>query len=77
MERRMSKMPKSAAQAKKQRYSVMTVKHSDREKQKWALVKHKRKWAFRPTASALPSGSHIVCYYDPNTGFYDDCHRSD
>ena len=52
----------------------MAVEHSDSEKKKWVMLKQKGKWGFEKAASATVSGSHTVCYYDPNTGFYDDCH---
>jgi hypothetical protein len=67
------KIPSTAKQAKKG-YDKVKVKHSTKEKQKWVMLKHKGKWAFTKAAAATASGSHTVCYYDPNTGFYDDCH---
>lgn len=67
-------IPKSAKEAENCGYAA--VKPSMREHQKWAMVKHKGKWAFTLAASAAPAGPHTVCYYDPNTGFYDDCHQS-
>jgi hypothetical protein len=68
------KLPKTAGQAKMKGYTKVTVKHSKAEKKKWALVKHKGNWGFAKAASAAAAGPHTVCYYDPNTGFYDDCH---
>ncbi len=70
------KIPQSAEKAANSGYSKKAVVHSTREKQKWVMLKHKGKWAFTPAASTAPPGPHTVCYYDPNTGFYDDCHES-
>jgi hypothetical protein len=70
------KLPKSATEARKRGYSKIVVRHSKAEKRKWAWVKHRGKWAFTPAESAMPQGPHTVCYFDPNTGFYDDCHES-
>jgi hypothetical protein len=68
-------IPKTAKEATKRGYNRVAVKHSTREKQRWALIKHKGKWAFAPATSATVTGPHTVCYYDPDTGFYDDCHE--
>jgi hypothetical protein len=68
------KIPSSAKQSLKKGYAKVKVNHSTKEKQKWVMLKHKGKWAFTKAASATASGSHTVCYYDPKTGFYDDCH---
>ena len=71
------KIPKTAKHAKKNKgYTKIAVKHSTKEKQKWAMVKHKGKWEFAKAASAKATSPHTVCYYDPNTGFYDDCHQT-
>jgi hypothetical protein len=68
------KIPTTSQQAKKKGYAKVVVKHSAREKRRWALVKDSGKWNFVKAASASATGAHTVCYYDPNTGFYDDCH---
>jgi hypothetical protein len=68
------KIPPTAKQTLKEGYAKVAVKHSTKEKQKWVMLKHKGKWAFAKAVTAKPSGPHTVCYYDPNTGFYDDCH---
>jgi len=69
------KIPSTAKQAaKKKNYAKVAVEHSDRERSKWVMLKQKGKWGFEKAASATVTGSHTVCYYDPNTGFYDDCH---
>lgn len=72
------KIPKTAKQARapKSKYKKATVKHSLNEKKKWVMLKQKGKWLFARTASATASGPHTVCYYDPNTGFYSDCHTA-
>jgi hypothetical protein len=61
-------IPRTAKEAKKAGYKpVAKIKHADlsgAEKKKWAMVK----------AAAPQGGPHIVCYYDPNTGEYTDCH---
>jgi hypothetical protein len=61
-------IPRTATEAKKRGYKeVAKVKHADlssAEKKKWALVK--------PSAA---TGPQTICYYDPNTGEYDDCHE--
>jgi hypothetical protein len=68
------KIPKTAKEAARRGYEPAT-KPSTSEKRKWALVKNKGKWAFAKAASATVMGPHTVCYYDPNTGSYDDCHE--
>jgi hypothetical protein len=71
------KVPKTAQQAEKNdTYSKVTAKPSAIEKKKWVMLKQKGKWQFAKAASATASGPHTVCYYDPNTGFYDDCHTA-
>ena len=69
-------MAKKAKRARKPDYEPVTVKHSKLEKQKWAMLKHKGKWSFAKARAARPPGPHTVCYYDPSTGFYDDCHET-
>jgi hypothetical protein len=70
------KLPKSAKDAEARHYIGIAGKHSAAEKRKWVLVKQKRNWTLARAASSVPTGPHTVCYYDPNTGFYDDCHQS-
>ena len=70
-----NKIPKTAKHASKnQKYQKAKAKPSLNEKKKWVMLKQKGKWEFARAATATASGPHIVCYYDPNTGFYDDCH---
>jgi hypothetical protein len=71
----MATAPKSESEARRRGYRALTVKHGNREKQQWVRVKHRNKWSFRPAAAALPTGPHIVCKYDPNTGSWDDCYQ--
>jgi hypothetical protein len=58
-------IPRTAKEAKDRGYKkAAKVKHAElsaEEKKKWALFK--------------PGARHTVCYYDPNTGEYDDCHE--
>lgn len=69
-------LPKSPTDAIHRGYKKLTKKHSDAEKRKFVLVKHKRNWSLVRAATAAPTGPHTVCYYDPNTRFYDNCHQS-
>ena len=66
--KKVTTIPKTANQAKKHGYKkVAKIKHaalSKTEKKKWALIK--------PGTATKP---HTICYYDPNTGEYDDCHE--
>jgi hypothetical protein len=60
--------PKNAAEAKKRGYKKVPIDHATMghgEKKKWALLK-------MPTSA---TGTHTVCYYDPGTGTYSDCHE--
>jgi hypothetical protein len=68
------KIPSTAKLAKKKGYAKVTVEHGVKEKKKWVMLKQRGNWAFAKAGSATASGSHTVCYYDPNTGLYDDCH---
>ena len=71
----MAKIPKTAKHAaKSQKYQKANMKPPLNEKTKWVMLKQKGKWQFARAATATASGRHYVCYYDPNTGFYDDCH---
>jgi hypothetical protein len=66
-----SPIPKTATHATEQGYKKVNktppvsaaAATSTATKAKWALVQ--------------PGSPHIVCYYDPNTGEYTDCHSSD
>ena len=70
-----NKIPKTAKHASKnQKYQKAKAKPSLNEKKKWVMLKQKGKWQFARAATATAKGHHIVCYYDPNTGFYDDFH---
>ena len=71
-----TRIPRSAKAARDQGYTKIAGKHSVVEKKKRVLIKKRGTWSLARAASAAPSGSHTVCYYDPNTGFYDDCHQS-
>jgi hypothetical protein len=75
---KVQKIPKDAKEAKNKDYSKVAMKpHSAKEKKKWVLIKpRKGKSSIVDAASAKATGPHTVCYYDPNTGFYDDCHES-
>jgi hypothetical protein len=75
MEGQMAKVPKTAKMAKKKGYNKVPVKHSARTKQQFVMLKQKGAWSFAPAASAKAAGRHMVCYYNPATGFYDDCHE--
>jgi len=67
------KIPKTAKHAlKSKKYQKVTPPLN--EKKKWVMLRQKGQWHFARAATATASGHHIVCYYDPNTGFYDDCH---
>jgi len=73
----MAKIPKTASQAKTKGYQKKSFKHSIGEKKKWVMLKKKGgPWQFTKVATATASGSHTVCYYDPNTGEWDDCHSA-
>ena len=61
---------------KKEGYKKVKVTHSTKERKKWTMIKRKGKWEFAKAASTKPTGPHTVCYYDKNTGFYDDCHEA-
>jgi len=74
-EKKARKIPPTPKEAKKRGYNKVAVRHGAREKRKWALVKQKGTWAFAKASAAKATGPHTVCYYDPNTGFYDDCHE--
>jgi hypothetical protein len=71
MAKNSSPIPKTATLAKKLGYKKVTKMPpvsaaeatSDATKSKWALVQ--------------PGSPHIICYYDPDTGEYTDCHSSD
>ena len=67
------KIPKTAKHAKG-KYQKAKAKPPLNEKKTWVMLKQKGKWQFARASTATASGPHIVCYYDPNTGFYDDCH---
>jgi hypothetical protein len=59
-------IPETAEHAVNQGYKKTPIVHATlpvAEKKNWALVK--------------PGSPHIICYYDPNTGEYTDCHTSD
>ena len=60
-----SGIPRTAKDAKKRGYTkaekVNHAKLSTEAKKEWAYVRHGR--------------SRIVCYYNPKTGNYDDCHE--
>ena len=72
-----TKVPKTAKHAiKSEKYKKLAKKHTDNEKRRWLLLKQKGKWRLARAASATASGPHTVCYYDPSTGFYDDCYTS-
>ena len=49
------KIPKTSKEARKRDYAGTTVTHSEREKRKWVLLKHKGKWAFASATSAMPT----------------------
>jgi hypothetical protein len=68
------KVPATPQLAKKKGYAKAVVKHTALEKRRWTMVKQSGKWNFVKVASASAAGPHTVCYYDPKTGFYDDCH---
>ena len=74
MAKKTRKIPGTSQLAKKKGYTKVVVRHSIAEKRKWALVRRGRNWNFAKAATASAAGPHTVCYYDPNTGFYDDCH---
>lgn len=59
-------IPKTSKHAAKQGYTKKPMVHAMlpiAEKKNWALVK--------------PGSPHIICYWDPKTGEYTDCHESD
>jgi hypothetical protein len=68
------KVPKTSSEAKKKGYTKTTVKHAASERKKWVWLKQKGKWQFAKAASATASAPHTVCFYDPKTGQWDDCH---
>lgn len=70
----MAKIPTTAKLATKAGYKKVSLDHGARTKQQWVMLKQKGKWSFAAAASAKAAGRHTVCYYDPATGFYDDCH---
>jgi hypothetical protein len=74
MEGQMAKIPKTAKQATKAGYKKVSAGHGVGTKQQWVMLKQKGKWSFASAESAKPAGRHTVCYYNPATGLYDDCH---
>jgi hypothetical protein len=78
---RVEGVPRTAAQAKKRGYKKVEVNphHLSRAKQKhWTFVdstgvKHGALGALGPGTST--GAAQTICYYDKNTGMYDDCHE--
>ena len=59
---------KSSARSRTYRAKRISISHHELsllEKKKWAMVK------LTPSVK-----SHTVCYYDPNTKEWDDCHEA-
>jgi hypothetical protein len=73
MAKKSQKIPTSAREAKKMGYESAAVKHSGSQKRRWAMLKQRGRWEFVEAASAKVAGSHTICLYNPQTGFYDDC----
>lgn len=78
MAKKSRKIPATSKAAEGKDYRKVKVKHAGKERKKWVLLKHGSKKQFEfvraASASVAAAGSHTVCYYDPDTGFYDDCH---
>jgi hypothetical protein len=62
-------IPRTAAAARRGgARKARRVNHSNlpaNEKKKWALVRQ---------APAATAQAHMVCYFNPRTGLWDDCH---
>jgi hypothetical protein len=69
------KIPKNTELAAESKIYKKGKKPTLSERKKWVMLKHKGKWQFAKRAAlGNANGPHTVCYYDPDTGFYDDCH---
>ena len=74
-----SGVPRTSWEAKRVGHPKADVNYdnlSEAEKKKWITIKlatasHGDIGRIRPRTAA---GTHTVCYYDANTGQYDDCH---
>jgi hypothetical protein len=72
-------IPRTSWEAKRDGYPKANVNYdklSEAQKKKWITlgsndVSHGEIGRIGPRTT---SGSHTVCYYDANTGYYDDCH---
>jgi hypothetical protein len=76
MTNKAQKIPRTSAQAKKRYDKQLTIEHSTTEKKKWVMVKQRGRWRFAEAENTRLRGPHTVCYYDPNTGFYSNCHTN-
>ena len=73
----MARVPRTARAARAHKdYTESKIKPGARERHNWVMLKQQGRWSFARAASATPIGRHTVCYYDPKTGFYDDCHET-
>ena len=70
----LKKIPKTAALAKKAGYVPAPGTPSKAAMQSWVMVKQAGNWGFQKATTARASGSHWVCYYDPGTKTWTDCH---
>lgn len=74
MAKKLKKCPATPRQARKDGYAAKKVSVGRRGEKKWAMIKQKGQWSFEKVSSTTVSGSHIICYYNPETGNWDDCH---
>jgi len=76
---RLPKTAEAAARAGHKRVRVRFAKLSDSDKKKWvakiAATGKRLNLAGTYREGPSPDGGIIRCYYDPNTGNYDICHK--
>jgi hypothetical protein len=66
-------IPQTAKEARTRGYK----KHTEAEKAKHVLLTHNGATTLVRAATAqVPQGPHTVCYYDPGTKAYSNCHDS-
>jgi hypothetical protein len=70
-------IPRTSWEAKREghpRADVDFVNLSDAQKKKWITIASETISHGEIGRIGLRTGSHTVCYYDVNTGLYDDCY---
>ncbi len=74
MAKKSKKCPATPSQASKKGYAATKASVGRRGEKKWAMIKQSGKWSFEKVSSTTVTGSHTICYYNPETGNWDDCH---